>query len=47
MRMSTDSLGWAALAVGTVGAEFAVTAPPELRDLVAEWGTRFARAAAR
>jgi predicted DNA-binding transcriptional regulator YafY len=47
MRMSTDSLHWAALAVGSVGAEFTVVSPPELRALVGEWGERFARAAAR
>jgi predicted DNA-binding transcriptional regulator YafY len=47
MRMSTDSLDWAALAVGSVGAEFTVVSPPELRALVGEWGERFARAAAR
>ena len=31
MRMSTDSLDWAALAVGAVGADFTVVAPAELR----------------
>jgi predicted DNA-binding transcriptional regulator YafY len=47
LRMRTDSLDWAALAVGSVGAEFTVVAPPELRDLVRRWGDRFARAGRR
>jgi predicted DNA-binding transcriptional regulator YafY len=44
MRMSTDSLDWAALAVGTVGAEFTVVAPAELGAHLQEWGERFVRA---
>jgi predicted DNA-binding transcriptional regulator YafY len=47
LRMRTDSLDWAALAVGSVGAEFTVVAPPELRELVRGWGERFARAVRR
>jgi hypothetical protein len=30
IRMSTDSLDWAALAVGAAGAEFTVVSPDEL-----------------
>jgi predicted DNA-binding transcriptional regulator YafY len=46
VRMEADDLSWPALALGTVGAEFAVLTPPELRELLAEWGGRFGRAAA-
>jgi predicted DNA-binding transcriptional regulator YafY len=45
LRMTTDSLDWALLALGAVGAEFAVLGPPELRDRMQAWGERFARAA--
>ena len=43
-RWSADSLDWAALALGTAGADFQVIAPPELRDAVSDWSRRFARA---
>jgi predicted DNA-binding transcriptional regulator YafY len=43
-QWSADSLEWAALALGTVGVEFRVIEPPELRDLVRDWSGRFARA---
>jgi predicted DNA-binding transcriptional regulator YafY len=46
VRMEADDLSWPALALGAVGAEFAVLTPPELRELLAEWGGRFGRAAA-
>ncbi|MGQ0574081.1 MAG: helix-turn-helix transcriptional regulator [Pseudonocardia sp.] len=45
LRMSTDHLGWPLLALGSVGAEFAVRTPPELVELAREWGARFRRAA--
>ena len=45
LRMSTDSLDWAAFAVGAVGAECTVVSPPELRELLRAWGERFVRAA--
>ena len=32
VRMSTDSLDWPLMALGTVGAEFSVVSPPELVD---------------
>ena len=46
LRMRTDSLDWAALALGSVGAEFRVVAPPELVEHLAGWSSRFARAVA-
>lgn len=47
VHMEVDDLSWPALALGTVGAEFAVLSPPELRDLLAEWSGRFAAASGR
>ena len=44
VRMTTDTLDWVALVVGSVGAEFTVVSPPDLRDLLRDWGERFARA---
>ncbi len=44
LRMRTDSLDWAALALGSVGAEFRVVAPAELVGHLADWSGRFARA---
>ncbi|HEY2286172.1 MAG TPA: YafY family protein [Streptosporangiaceae bacterium] len=44
VRMSTDSLDWPLMALGTVGAEFSVVSPPELIDQVRDWGGRFSRA---
>jgi predicted DNA-binding transcriptional regulator YafY len=46
IRMTTDSLDWPLMALGTVGAEFRVVSPPELADRVRDWGGRFGRAAA-
>jgi predicted DNA-binding transcriptional regulator YafY len=45
IRMSTDSLDWPMMALGTVGVEFRVVSPPELVDRVRDWGDRFSRAA--
>jgi predicted DNA-binding transcriptional regulator YafY len=45
LTMTVDSLDWTALALGSVGAEFEVVGPPELADLIGEWGARFTRAA--
>ncbi|MBW0136517.1 helix-turn-helix transcriptional regulator [Pseudonocardia abyssalis] len=45
LRMTTDSLDWPAMGLGAVGAEFEVRSPPELADLLREWGERFRRAA--
>ncbi|MFJ9774946.1 helix-turn-helix transcriptional regulator [Kitasatospora sp. NPDC101157] len=44
LRMTADSLDWPAMALGSLAAEFQVIHPPELRTLIAEWSTRFARA---
>ena len=46
VRMEADTLDWAALALGAVGAEFTVVGPAALVDLLAEWAGRFDRAAA-
>jgi predicted DNA-binding transcriptional regulator YafY len=47
VHMEADDLSWPALALGMVGAEFTLTGPPELQELLGEWGRRFARAAAQ
>ena len=47
LRMETHDLNWAALALGTVEAEFTVLSPPALHDLLAGWAARFDRAAER
>jgi len=46
MRMTTDSLDWAAMALGTLGADFRVLNPPEVLDRLRDWATRFQRACA-
>lgn len=45
MQMRTDSLDWAALAVGALAADFTVVSPPALREHLRGWGERFVRAA--
>jgi predicted DNA-binding transcriptional regulator YafY len=44
VRMAADSLDWAIVALGSVGADFQVISPPELLDLVHDWGRRLSRA---
>jgi predicted DNA-binding transcriptional regulator YafY len=44
VRMTTDSLDWPTMALGTVGADFQVISPPELLAQVHDWGHRFSRA---
>jgi predicted DNA-binding transcriptional regulator YafY len=44
VRMTTDSLDWPTMALGVVGAQFRVLAPPELADQVRDWGRRFSSA---
>ena len=44
VRMETDSLDWPAFALGVLGAEVTVVTPPELLELLHEWGGRFCRA---
>lgn len=45
VRMETDSLDWPAMALGSLGVEFSVLAPPALADLLRDWSARFSRAA--
>ncbi len=45
LQMSTDSLDWAALAVGSTEAECTVVSPPALREHLRTWGERLVRAA--
>lgn len=44
LRMTTDTLDWPAMALGSIDAEFTVLSPPELADHLREVGERFARA---
>ncbi|HET9655621.1 MAG TPA: YafY family protein [Kineosporiaceae bacterium] len=44
MRVNADALEWPAMALGMVGADFEVISPPELAELVRDWGGRFVRA---
>ncbi|XRQ10894.1 helix-turn-helix transcriptional regulator [Actinomadura welshii] len=44
VSMTVDSLDWPCMALGVVRADFHVLEPPELRDLLQEWATRFTRA---
>lgn len=45
LLMDVDDLAWPAMLLGSLGAEFEVRSPPELRTLLAEWATRFGRSA--
>ncbi|MET9178574.1 YafY family protein [Kitasatospora aureofaciens] len=47
LRMTADSLDWPAMALGSLAADFQIIHPPELRTLIADWSTRFARAVER
>jgi len=44
--MTTDSLDWPAMALGSVGVDFEMVSPPELVESVQDWAQRFSRAAA-
>ncbi|GHF12677.1 DeoR family transcriptional regulator [Amycolatopsis deserti] len=44
VRMTAASLDWPALALGSLGANFRVVEPAELRDQLREWAGRFSRA---
>jgi len=44
IRMTADSLNWAALALGVLAAEFRVLEPPELAGQLRDWAARFDRA---
>ncbi|HVW40273.1 MAG TPA: YafY family protein [Amycolatopsis sp.] len=45
VRMTVNSLDWALLALGATEADFRVLGPPELIDMLRDWGARFVRAA--
>jgi len=45
VTMTADALEWPIMGLGAVGADFEVISPPELADLVRDWGARFSRAA--
>jgi predicted DNA-binding transcriptional regulator YafY len=45
VRMTVDSLDWAALVLGTLGAGFTVVGPPELLGTLRDWADRFTDAA--
>ncbi|HET6499458.1 MAG TPA: YafY family protein [Amycolatopsis sp.] len=44
VRMTADSLDWAIMALGVLGADFRVLDPPELLEQIHDWGARFNRA---
>lgn len=44
LALRTESLGWAALALGSAGVEVSDVGPPELVALLHTWSARFARA---
>lgn len=44
VRMTADSLDWATMALGVLGADFRVLDPPELLEQIHNWGDRFNRA---
>ncbi|HEU5471969.1 MAG TPA: YafY family protein [Actinophytocola sp.] len=46
LHMTPDSLDWAILALGVLGADFRVLHPPELTDQIHSWGARFTRCSA-
>lgn len=46
VTMSTDSLHWPILALGTAGADFRILEPPELVTEMRDWTDRFRRAVA-
>jgi predicted DNA-binding transcriptional regulator YafY len=47
LQMTTDSLDWVMMILGTVGAEFEVVSPPALFDQARDWVDRFGRAVDR
>jgi predicted DNA-binding transcriptional regulator YafY len=47
VRIRTDSMDWAVLALGMVGADFRVTGPSEFSTYLGSWADRLSRAAER
>ena len=45
LHMTSDSLDWPAMALGSIDADFTVVSPPALVDHLRQWGERFTRAA--
>jgi predicted DNA-binding transcriptional regulator YafY len=45
LSISTESLQWAAMALGSAGAEVTDVRPPQLAAVLRDWSDRFARAA--
>jgi len=45
IQLTTDSLDWAVMGLGVLGASFEVVSPPELVDRLHDWGRRFSQAA--
>ena len=46
VEMTADQLEWPAMALGSLGAEFRVLEPEDLRVYLLDWSQRFARATA-
>ncbi len=44
LTMTADNLDWPALALGTIGSDFEIIQPPELRRHLQDWAVRFQRA---
>jgi predicted DNA-binding transcriptional regulator YafY len=44
LTMTSDSMDWPALALGSIGAEFEIVQPLELVEHIREWAARFGRA---
>ena len=44
LTISTESLVWAAMALGSAGADLSEVQPPQLVALLRDWSDRFARA---
>jgi predicted DNA-binding transcriptional regulator YafY len=44
LRMTSDSLDWPAMALGSIGVGFEVLSPPQLLEHLRDWARRFSRA---
>jgi predicted DNA-binding transcriptional regulator YafY len=47
MRMNVDDLSWPVMVLGTLGADFTVESPPELRDRIRAAGETLLRGVSR